>query len=110
MRHEQPERPANQDAELEQKIRKERKFSLAKAIGRLAGPGMIKRVSPVTRQEQAGLEIEEFLARLLTDVTGALQLALLGGVQACDLLLTNYEPPHLVLAGYLGAFCIQATF
>ena len=38
------------DAELEREIRKGRKFSLDEAIGRMAGPGAMKGVSPVTRQ------------------------------------------------------------
>ena len=35
------------DAELEREIRKGRKFTLAEAIGRLAGPGAMKGESPV---------------------------------------------------------------
>jgi hypothetical protein len=38
------------DAELEREIRKERKFTLTEAIGRMAGPGAMKGESPVTRQ------------------------------------------------------------
>jgi hypothetical protein len=40
------------DAELEREIRQERKFTLAEAIGRLAGPGAMKGESPVTRLQQ----------------------------------------------------------
>jgi hypothetical protein len=46
------------DAELEREIRKERKFTLAEAIGRLAGPGAMKGESPVTRMQQAEIEIQ----------------------------------------------------
>ena len=35
------------DAELEREIRKGRKFTLAEAIGRLAGPGAMKGESPI---------------------------------------------------------------
>ena len=35
------------DDELEREILKERKFTLAEAIGRLAGPGAMKGESPV---------------------------------------------------------------
>ena len=39
------------DAELEREILKERKFTLAEAIGRLAGPGAMKGESPVARMQ-----------------------------------------------------------
>lgn len=37
------------DAELEREIRKERKFTLEEAIGRMIGPGGMKGASPITR-------------------------------------------------------------
>jgi hypothetical protein len=46
------------DAALEREILKERKFTLAEAIGRLAGPGAMKGESPVPRMRQAEIEIE----------------------------------------------------
>jgi len=39
------------DAELEREILKERKFTLAEAIGRLAGPGAMKGESPIPRMQ-----------------------------------------------------------
>ena len=45
------------DAELEREIRKGRKFTIAEAIGRLAGPGAMKGESPVARMQQAEIEI-----------------------------------------------------
>jgi hypothetical protein len=42
-----PERSTEADADLQREIRAERKFTLAEAIGRMAGPGMMKGVSPV---------------------------------------------------------------
>ena len=50
------------DAELEREIRKGRKFTLEEAIGRMAGPGAMKGVSPVTRMQQAAVEIENWLS------------------------------------------------
>lgn len=38
--------PSDADKELEREVRANRKFSVAEAIGRLAGPGMMKGVSP----------------------------------------------------------------
>jgi hypothetical protein len=37
--------------------RRERKFTLAEAIGRLAGPGAMKGVSPITRMQRAAVEM-----------------------------------------------------
>ena len=51
------------DADLERAVRAERKFSLAEAIGRMAGPGAMKGASPVTRKRQAEAELQEYLAR-----------------------------------------------
>ena len=56
------ERSPESDADLEREIRAQRKFSLAEAIGRMAGPGMMKGVSPVTRKRQAEAAIEDFPA------------------------------------------------
>ena len=36
------------DAELEREIRLGRKFTMEEAIGRMAGPGAMKGISPVT--------------------------------------------------------------
>jgi hypothetical protein len=46
---EEKTRRSEADAELEREIRKERKFTLAEGIGRLAGPGSMKGTSPVSR-------------------------------------------------------------
>jgi hypothetical protein len=90
--------PSQADAELEREIRKERKFSLAEAIGRLAGPGAMKGASPIARKEQAGIEIETWLRRHLIDPDGALQVALLRSVKGSELLLNNFDQPLVVLA------------
>ena len=66
-----PKPSAEADAELEREIRAERKFTLAEAIGRLAGPGMMKGVSPVTRKQQAIAAIQEYLNRHLADADPA---------------------------------------
>ena len=52
MSDEQPGQKSEADAELEREIRAGRKFSVAEAIGRLAGPGMMKGVSPIAPQQQ----------------------------------------------------------
>jgi hypothetical protein len=91
---------SDKDAELEREIRKERKFTLAEAIGRLAGPGAMKGESPVARMQQAGVEIETWLRSHLVDPGGALQVVLLRGVKESELLLNNLDQPLIVLGGY----------
>lgn len=88
------------DAELEREIRKERKFTVAEAIGRLAGPGAMKGESPVSRLQQAEVEIESWLRSHLADTAGALQAALLRQVKGSELLLDGVDRPLSVLAGY----------
>jgi hypothetical protein len=56
------------DAELEREIRKDRKFTLEEAIGRMIGPGAMKGTSPVPRQQQAAAEIEDWLRRHISGV------------------------------------------
>jgi hypothetical protein len=93
------------DAELEREIRKERKFSLSEAIGRLAGPGAMKGASPVARQRQVELQICDYLKLHLCDPSGALAVVLSRRVEGSDLLLNNLDrPPLVVLAG-----CVQRT-
>jgi hypothetical protein len=89
------------DAELEREIRKERKFSLSEAIGRLAGPGCMKGASPVSRARQAAAEIEDYLRIHLTDSAGGLRPVLLRNVRESELLLNNLDQPLLVLAAYI---------
>jgi hypothetical protein len=88
------------DSELEREIRKERKFTLAEAIGRLAGPGAMKGESPVTRMQQAEFAIESWLNDHLADAGGALPVVLLRQVKGSELLLTNFDQPLVVLASY----------
>jgi hypothetical protein len=86
------------DAELEREIRKGRKFTLAEAVGRMAGPGAMKGESPVARMQQAGAEIETWLRRHLADAGGALQVVLLRHVKESETLLNNFDQPLAVLA------------
>jgi hypothetical protein len=88
------------DAELEREIRKERKFTLAEAIGRLAGPGAMKGESPITRLQQAEIEIGDWLRFHLTDAGGALQIVLHRHVKGSKLLLDNLGQPLVVLAEF----------
>jgi hypothetical protein len=95
------ERKSEADAELEREIRKDRKFSMAEAIGRLAGPGMMKGVSPVTGQVQAEAEIGNFLNCHIIDAGGVLPGVLLRQVKANDQLLSHFDQPLAVLARHV---------
>jgi len=96
------------DAELEREIRKERKFTLAEAIGRLAGPGAMKGESPVTRLQQAEAQIESWLRSHLADAGGALRVVLYRHVKGSELLLNNFDQPLVVLARLReGGLCTQ---
>lgn len=92
---------AEKDAELEREIRAERKFSLSEAIGRMAGPGAMKGVSPISPRQQAEATIEDFLHRNLSDSGGVLGTVLLRRVTQSDLLLASYDQPLAALANYL---------
>jgi hypothetical protein len=96
-----PEQQAEADAALEREIRDGRKFTLAEAIGRLAGPGAMKGVSPIARTQQAEAEIETFLDRHLKSPAGALSTVLLRRVKNSDLLLSNLDKPLIVLASLI---------
>jgi hypothetical protein len=91
------------DAELEREIRKGRKFNLAEAIGRMAGPGAMKGISPVPRKQQAAVEIEDWLMHHMPPGNGELQTVLNRWIDGSELLLNNFERPLVALA----AFCQQ---
>lgn len=86
------------DKELEREIRENRKFSLAEAIGRLAGPGAMKGVSPVPLKQQAEVELEEYIRQNLADSEGALKVVLIRCMKQSDILLGNFEQPLKALA------------
>ena len=102
MSDEQAKTRSQADADLEREIRDGRKFTLAEAIGRLAGPGIMKGASPIARQQQAQATIESYLDRNLKTAAGALSVVLLRHVMESELLLANLDQPLVVLAA-----CIQ---
>src|SRR5262245_21944775 len=102
---ENPDKPCSEaDAQLEREVRAERKFTVAEAIGRLAGPGSMKGASPVTRKQQAESEIETWLRQHLADAGGALPAVLLRRISASEQLLNNLDQPLVVLLTYCQAF------
>ena len=81
-----PERSTKDDADLQREIRAGRKFTLAEAIGRAAGAGVMKGASPVSRKQQAVAEIEEYLSGHVADAAGILSSVLLRQVKDSELL------------------------
>src|SRR6187455_1118028 len=98
MSDEKPKRTSEADAELERQIRAERKFSLTEAIGRMAGPGAMKGVSPIDRKQQAVAEIQNYVGRHLSDSAGVLSGILLRNVAESEVLLKGFEKPLVALA------------
>lgn len=88
-------------AELEREIRSDRKFSLSEAVGRMAGSGMMKGVSPVAPKQQAEATIQEYLRFNLTDSGSVLGPVLLRNVGQSDLLIGGYDRPLAALASYV---------
>jgi hypothetical protein len=89
------------DADLQRQIRDGRKFTVAEAIGRMGGPGMMKGASPITQKQQADAELQSFLERRLNTPAGALSAVLLRQVQESELLLKHLEQPLVALATYV---------
>jgi hypothetical protein len=89
--------PEIRDAEIEQEIRAQRKFSIAEAIGRSAGD-LMKGASPITRKQQAEFVIEQLIESFLNDEEGALAPELLRRVKASEALLESYDDPRAALA------------
>jgi hypothetical protein len=90
MNDHQNKQRSESDAELEREIRQERKFTLAEATGRIAGPGAMKGGSPVPRLQQAVAEIQEYLDRHWVDAAGVLSGVLLRQVRESELLLKSF--------------------
>jgi hypothetical protein len=103
MSDDQNEHCSAEDAEIEREIRRGRKFTLAEAIGRMAGPGAMKGVSPVPRMRQAEVEIGNWLRRHMPAGNSELAVVLNRWIAGSELLLNGYEQPLVVLA----AFCQQ---
>jgi hypothetical protein len=88
------------DAELEREIRDGRKFSMAEAIGRMAGHGAMKGASPVSRTRQAAMEVEDWLEQNVSAASAELQSVLLSHVAGSERLLHDSAQPLTVLAAY----------
>ena len=81
------------EGEVENEIRKSRRFTPQDALARLAGPGAMEGASPVSRQQQAEIEIGSWLGNNLSDVAGALKAVLQRHLKGSRQLLENVDRP-----------------
>ena len=100
MDNDQDKRPSEADAQLEQEIRRGRKFSAQEAVARMAGPGAMKGASPVSPLQQAETAVGNWLKSNLPDPAGILPMLLHRNLRGNPLLLDNLEQPLVALAGY----------
>jgi hypothetical protein len=100
MSDKQNKQQSDTEAAIEREIRDGRKFTCEEALGRMAGPGAMKGISPVPLKQQAALEIERWLEHHLPAGNGELQDVLLRGIKASDLLLNDFEQPLVVFCAY----------
>lgn len=84
-------------AELQRELRAKQKFSVAGAIGR-AGSGLMKGESPVSPQEQAIIQLTQWIDQHTADSSGALKSLLRRRIRDNQLLLDRHmEKPHAAL-------------
>ena len=96
-----PKKPENGTESTESRIRRERKFSLAEAVGREAA-GSLSGASPVARSRQVLLEIGHLLESHLNDPEGALARTLLAKLELDPpLLARHFDRPAGALTEYL---------
>ncbi|MFL6724737.1 MAG: hypothetical protein ACJ8E7_11470 [Sphingomicrobium sp.] len=98
------------DDQIEEEIRRTRKFSASEAMARLAGPGAMKGASPVSPVQQAETEIGSWLMNSMPGPGGALAVVLGRQLKGSKLLLENLDEPlgalaehcrHLIASDYL---------
>ena len=91
---------ADSNTDIEREIRTNRKFSLSEAIGQIAGGDFMKGGTPVSRERQAELEIDDYLRRHLVDSGGVLRRVLLRHLGE-SLIASDYTNPLATLAEYI---------
>ncbi|MEN8006768.1 MAG: hypothetical protein ABFS42_07105 [Candidatus Krumholzibacteriota bacterium] len=86
----------------ESEIRRERKFTLAEAVGREAA-GSLSGASPVARAEQILLEIKQLLEARLADPSGTLVITILARLKLDpSLLARHFDRPIGALEEFLN--------
>jgi hypothetical protein len=99
--NDQPADPQEPDAEADllREIRNGRRFSLAEAIGRMGGAGVMKGASPVAGLRAAQAEIAELVRSRLDDPAGSLTTVLVRHAVGDEALLRNLEQPQVAVQG-----------
>lgn len=97
------------EGEIESEIRKTRKFTPQDVLAKLAGPGAMKGASPVSRQQQAEIEIGSWLGNNLSDVTGALKTVLQRHLKGSRQLLENVDRPLAALSRHCERIAASDT-
>jgi hypothetical protein len=98
-----PKKPESDSESTESLIRRDRKFTLAEAVGREAA-GAMSGASPVARAEQVLLEIEQILESRLVDSPGSLARTILARLKIePPLLARHFDRPVGALEEFLGA-------
>ncbi len=98
-----PKKPESGSESTESLVRRDRKFTLAEAVGREAA-GAMSGASPVARAEQILLEIEQTLDSRLMDSAGSLTRTILARLKTDPpLLARHFDRPVGALEEFLGA-------
>jgi hypothetical protein len=93
-----------QEKLVEKEIRSQQRFSMAGAIGRSGGGGMLKGASPIPRQKQASNQIIDTIKQHCPDPSGALKAVLGRRVKASGPLLEEHlATPDQALAKIINA-------
>ncbi len=87
---------------MEFEIRKDRTFTLAEAIGRMAGAGAMKGASPTAGRRAAEALISDYVRRNLPDPSGVLATVLIRQTIHDELLLHHLDRPLVALAGIVS--------
>jgi hypothetical protein len=96
-----PEKPEKDSESTESRIRRERKFSLAEAVGREAA-GTLKGASPIAIGRQVLFAVQHILESQLPDPEGSLIRTLMAKLELDPpLLARHFEHPAGALTEYL---------
>ncbi len=88
---------------VEQEIKSRQKFTMAGAIGRAGGGGMMKGASPIPRRDQVVNQIVAFIKENCLDASGAVKSILSRRVKnGGNIIDDNLETPEAALAGIIG--------
>lgn len=88
----------NEEDDVEAEIRRARKTTSKDVLARMAGPGAMKGASPVSRQQQAEIELGTWIRGHVPDSSGALHAVLHRHIKGSELLLANLDRPLLGLS------------